>query len=448
MRVPARPPRLSVAIASLVLSSSVFLATGPVLGASKGLGTERHRVIVVLRNASEARPFARAAGQRLGFRPSHVFNDALNGFAATITSSAVAALRGDPRVLFVAPERELRRAAVGQPPQIISNGVLRIDGLRSSSISGDGKGSVNVNVAVVDTGIDDHPDLNLVGGHGCVPEEPGFYGDELSGHGTMVAGFIGAIDNKIGRVGTAPGARLWAVKVIPSGAPGGREADLICGLDWIVSTRTDADPRNDIAVANISLLAERRDDEKCGLKNRDPIHLAICNLTDAGVSVVAAAGNEHEDIRSWVPAAYDEVLTVAAMSDKDGMPGGLGGHLNCLPSEIDDTQATFTNFAGLAEDRRHLVAAPGSCISSTFPGGLYGVSSGTSFSSPLVAGVVALCIDSGPCRGLSPAQVIDRVVADAGLHNLADRSYGYLGDPLYEPKNHQYTGYLISASRY
>ena len=71
---------------------------------------------------------------------------------------------------------------------------------------------MKVNVAVFDTGIDPrHPDLNVVGGVGCIAGE-GFEDDH--GHGTNVAGIIGAKDNGKGVVGVAPGARLWAVRVL------------------------------------------------------------------------------------------------------------------------------------------------------------------------------------------------------------------------------------------
>jgi subtilisin family serine protease len=110
------------------------------------------------------------------------------------------------------------------------------------------------------------------------------------------------------------------------------------------------------------------------------------------------AGNDSVDASDSLPASYDEVITVSAISDKDGQPGGLGGQLDCLPSELDDTFATFSNFGADVD-----ISAPGACIGSTYPGGLYATDSGTSLATPLVAGAAALYIANHP--GASPADV-------------------------------------------
>jgi subtilisin len=183
-----------------------------------------------------------------------------------MSEGAAQALQSDPQVLAVEPDREARLTQAepcGNPPlqpcQALGNAINRVDGDLSSTWSGDGRGRVPVNVAVLDGGIDvDHPDLNVVGGKDCFSS--GSF-DDRDGHGTMVAGLIGALDNSIGRVGAAPGARLWAVRVArPNGfVPNSK---LLCGIEFVTATRTDSDPRNDIAVANLSLggpVNERRD---------------------------------------------------------------------------------------------------------------------------------------------------------------------------------------------
>jgi subtilisin family serine protease len=185
--------------------------------------------------------------------------------------------------------------------------------------------------------------------------------------------------------------------------------------------------------------------------------MAHCRVIAAGVTIVAAAGNEAADIQVHAPAAYDDVLTVTAMTDLDGQPGGLqpptgecSSALNAVFPIADDTAAdSFSNFATLAEDQAHTIAAPGVCIGSTYPGGLYFVSVGTSFASPLVAGTVALCIASGPCAGLTPRQIIQKIVADAAAYNTAKKNlgYGFQGDPL-RPISGKYYGYLIRAAQY
>jgi hypothetical protein len=90
--------------------------------------------------------------------------------------------------------------------------------------------------------------------------------------------------------------------------------------------------------------------------------VAVCNTVASGVVPVAAAGNSSVDLALVEPASYDEVLTATAMAENDGRPGGLGGHIACAPSESDDTPASFSDFATLALDQAHTIAAPGVCV--------------------------------------------------------------------------------------
>ena len=91
---------------------------------------------------------------------------------------------------------------------------IRVDGDLSSAASGDGKGdNINADIAVLDTGIDiSHPDLNVYKDVTFVPDTTS--GNDDNGHGTMVAGVAAAKDNNMGVVGVAPGAKLWAIKVL------------------------------------------------------------------------------------------------------------------------------------------------------------------------------------------------------------------------------------------
>jgi subtilisin len=407
--------------------------------------------IVVLKD-SVANPGAVAKEhvRKYGVEPSHVYRHALKGYAAKVPEARLEALRADASVDSVEADEEFSTQPPPpplppeQPAQVTSNGVLRIDGELSSTRSGDGSGSVNVNVAVLDGGIDvDHVDLNVAGGVDCQRGQ-GF--DDRDGHGTMVAGFIGAKDNAIGRVGVAPGTPLWAVRVF---SPRGRSSKsrIICGVDWVTSTRSDSDPRNNIAVANMSFGDTIRGSEACTkATGAKPVRRAVCRSIAAGVTYVTSAGNESADLGTFEPAAYDDLLAVTAMADKDGQPGGLGGQLDCLPDETEDTAATFSNFATLAPDQAHTVAAPGACIGSTFPDNQYAVGSGTSFAAPLAAGTVALCL-TNQCSGLTPPQIIQKIVADARAYNEANPGYGFQGDPL-RPIGGKYYGYLIRAGLY
>jgi subtilisin family serine protease len=176
----------------------------------------------------------------------------------------------------------------------------------------------------------------------------------------------------------------------------------------------------------------------------------------AGVTYVVAAGNESADVAEKAPATYSEVLTVAAMTDYDGIPGGRDP-TNCFgdPAFADDKYAFFSNFATSAEDRAHTVAAPGVCVVSTVPLGTflpefdtnYGIDTGTSMATPHVAGVVAQCIVGGACTGKTPAQIIQKIVADAAAYNISNPTYGFIGDPQH-PIAGKYYGNLIRAALY
>ena len=155
----------------------------------------------------------------------------------------------------------------------------------------------------------------------------------------------------------------------------------------------------------------------------DPEYAAVCRAVNVGVTMVASAGNSgvaFDGARATVPAAYPEVLAVTAMTDSDGLPGAAGGPPACRVVEGDDTFAKFSNYAATSVGAAHTIAAPGTCITSDLIGGATAVLSGTSMAAPHVAGSVALCLGSdaspGPCAGMTPAQIIDRMRADAAAH--------------------------------
>jgi subtilisin len=147
---------------------------------------------------------------------------------------------------------------------------------------------------------------------------------------------------------------------------GGNTSRILCGIDWVTSTRTDSDPSNDIQVANMSPGQKGSDDGACGTLNKDPIHTAICAATGNGVLFVVAAGNSGVDLAQFVPGAYDEVLTVTSMTDWDRIPGGLGepadaGSIcaNSFGSAFsdfpDDAGTIFSNYAANAADAAHTI---------------------------------------------------------------------------------------------
>ncbi len=341
--------------------------------------------IVTLVEDADSRSVAEEHRNRHGAEVGHIYGTALRGYAARMTADEVVRVRSDDRVVGVSADRTVSTFAQSTP-----TGVDRVDAEQSPTANIDGTDDrVDVDVAVIDTGVDlDHPDLNVyeAGAKNC---STGRSADDGNGHGTHVAGTVGALDNDSGVVGVAPGARVWPVRVLDNRGSG-RWSDIICGIDYVTQHA------DEIEVANMSLGGAGTDDGNCGNTNDDAMHQAICNSVAAGVTYAVAAGNDYADASGSVPAAYDEVITVSALADFDGQPGGEAA--STCREDGDDTFADFSNYGADVD-----LIAPGVCIESTWTKGGYDTISGTSMASPHVAGGAALYATNNP--GASPDQV-------------------------------------------
>lgn len=367
-----------------------------------------------LRSAPQAaaeEQVSQARGELVG-----VYEHAFKGYTAKLTDAAAAALKKNPNVLSVEPD-----AVVTTFEQTVPSGVKRIFGPDNPNLDIDGNDDVriNVDVAVIDTGVDfDHPDLNVVARANCTTGScVNDSGDDDNGHGSHVGGTIGALDNGIGAVGVAPGARLHAVKVLNSAGSGTLSA-IAAGIDWVVARAST------IEVINMSL--------GCDGCTSSAISNAITNATNAGVTVVVAAGNSAKDAASFFPANHADVVTVSALTDLDGKAGGQGGTDVLVPCrtdgarDTDDTLAWFSNFGRSVE-----VIAPGTCIYSTSMNGGYATLSGTSMASPHVAGAAGV-LTSGANKPTGRAGVLavrDKLIA-TGNQNWTDDSADGVKEPL------------------
>lgn len=348
--------------------------------------------IVVLQDDAPAGATARDHARAYGAEVSYVYRNALKGYAARLTPAAAARVATEPEVAWVQADGVVQATAQTTP-----TGINRANADASSTLAGNGSGSVDVDVAIIDTGIDlDHPDLNVyrAGAKNC---STGKSADDGNGHGTHVAGTVGAIDNTAGVVGMAPGARLWPVRVLDNRGSGSWSS-VICGIDYVAANA------DQIEVANMSLGGSGSDQGNCG-GGADAMHAAICNAVGKGVTFVVAAGNDANDAANFVPAAYDEVITVSALADFNGLPGG-GAAATCR-ADVDDTFANFSNFGADVD-----LIAPGVCINSTWKGGGYKTISGTSMASPHVAGGAALFKAANPLA--TPAQVQTALQSSGG----------------------------------
>ncbi|MBE0688484.1 MAG: S8 family serine peptidase [Anaerolineaceae bacterium] len=360
----------------------------------------------------EVPEFAKAYGLQPGF----VYEHALKGMSAMIPDGRLVALQHDPRVAYV--ERDLEHHIEAQTAP---TGIQRIFADENSTIDIDGADDyrVDVDVAVIDTGIDfQHPDLNVAGGVNCTVSifsprcDPG--GDDDHYHGTHVAGTIGAIDNGSGVVGVAPGARLWAVKVLNKRGSG-YSSWIVAGIDWVAANAAT------IEVANMSLGGS-------GFSQAE--YDAIQGAVNKGVAFAVAAGNEDDDANNYSPGGFVNVLSVSALADFNGLPGG-GAAYTCR-ADVDDTLADFSNWGPEVD-----IAAPGVCILSTYPleKGEYGTISGTSMASPHVAGALALLASRNNPANATDVYALYNTIKNNGNYDWTDDSGDGIKEPLLDVSN-------------
>ena len=323
------------------------------------------RYIVVLKPGFSASDVTAVAGG-LANAPEFVYETVFNGFAGVMSAGEVRRLKADPRVDLVEPDLPVSIVqGKGKPPgggggggdstpppQLLPWGVDRIDAELN-----EGSGGAGVTVAIIDTGIQySHPDLAgaVIAGYNVLkPSNPA---EDDNGHGTHVAGTVGARDNDIGYVGVAPDCSLAAVKVLDRRGSGSISG-VIAGVDWVAA---NAGAYN-IKVANMSLGAS-------GFTQS--FYNAVASATAQGVTFVVAAGNNSKDAAGYQPASFDNVICVSALDKSDKL-------------------AYYSNYGSVVD-----MIAPGTSVESLWIKSGYNTISGTSMASPHVAGAAALWLDN------------------------------------------------------
>ncbi|RMB08308.1 S8 family serine peptidase, partial [Haloplanus aerogenes] len=322
-----------------------------------------------------------AARQAREVRHRFDFGDKGKAVAGRFPEQARKGLEKRPDVRYVEPDATFEAIA-----ETLPWGVDRIDAdvVHDNGTTGDG-----AHVAIIDTGIDsDHPDLddNLGSGKAYVEAGMNADGSSCSGngntyhepwdddndHGTHCAGTAAGVDNSEGVVGVAPGVTLHAVKAL--GCDGmGYLSDIAAGVEYTANQGWD--------VASMSLGSSS---DYSTLKD------ACQYAADQGVLVVAAAGNDGpcSDCVSY-PAKYSSVVAVSATDSSDDLAS-----FSSTGPEID-------------------IAAPGSSIRSTIPGG-YAYYSGTSMACPHVSGVGGLLMANG-YTGSEARAALQNNTEDIGL---------------------------------
>lgn len=228
--------------------------------------------------------------------------------------------------------------------QVLANPDWGVQKIRAPEVWDETRAS-GVLVAVVDTGIDrGHSEFSgkYAGGYDFVNDDSDPQDDH--GHGTAVAGIAAASQNGSGTIGVGPEITILAAKVLDSGGLG-YISDVVSGIDWAVE--------NGASVINLSLGTTY---DSSNLKS------AVDRASSSGALVVAAAGNTSGGSLTY-PAAYDSVIAVGAT----------------------DSQDRLASFSAVGSE----IVAPGVSVTTSWLGGGYSQISGTSASSPHVAGVAA-----------------------------------------------------------
>ena len=297
--------------------------------------------------------------------------------AATMSKSALNKLRKNPNVESI--EVDVRRKPMAQTTPYGYTMVQANQFAQSDTTAR--------KVCVIDSGYNlGHPDLpgvnDGVTGQANNSAVGNWYNDG-DGHGTHVAGTIAAYDNNEGVVGVYPGVDMHIVKIFNDNGQWTYASDLIDAITQCQDAGSN--------VVNMSL---------GGGSSSTTERNAMQSFTDAGMLLVAAAGNAGNSAKSF-PASYDAVMSVAAV-------------------DSNENRASYSQYNDQVE-----IAAPGSAVQSTYPTNSYAALSGTSMATPHVAGGAALVWSYFPqCSNNQIRNALNATAEDKGSAGR-DNFYGH-----------------------
>lgn len=348
-----------------------------VRNAVKVSSEEPCRVILYAREYEKVRPVLDNMGVKVAAEIPLI-----DGYVCEFPSHMLSRLAGQKRVKYIAADLDIKAQ------MNIASQVVKADELHNAGITGSGVG-----IAILDTGIYPHPDFTvprnrIAAFRDIVNNQAEPYDD--NGHGTFVAGVAagnGYASSGLYR-GIAPEASIISVKVMDSHG-NGKSSDVLSALQWVADNYL----QYNIRVVSLSLGSAAGD-----LNRDDAMVRGAETLWRRGITVVVAAGNEGPAARTiTVPGTSPVLLTVGSMDDKRTV------------DTSDDTIPDFSSRGPVMNRVKPDVVAPGVNIVSAnadrnyVPGQKqdklgkhYTMMSGTSVSTPLVAGMAVLMYQKHP----------------------------------------------------